>query len=143
MPAPWPTFDHSQGDSLTNLVLITSFDRFRPKGYWESCNKFGSLIPAENLVEFKPGTFWFWLQLLNPLGHLWRLRLWRHYFCSWHHQQNSHGPSYFVDVIVWSKFGNSNIVVREVIITPILYTVGRGVWTAFFMKAPYIVYPPF
>ena len=32
----------------------------------------------------------------------------------------SHGPSYFVDVIVWPKFANSSIFVREVAITSIL-----------------------
>ena len=38
-----------------------------------------------------------------------------------------HDPSYFVDVIVWPKFANSSISVREVVITSILYTVGKGV----------------
>ena len=39
----------------------------------------------------------------------------------------SHDPSYFVDVIVWPKFANSSISMSEVVITSILYTVGRGV----------------
>ena len=32
-------------------------------------NEVGSLSPAEHLVGFEPGTFQFWSQHLNPLGH--------------------------------------------------------------------------
>ena len=123
MPVPWPTFDHSQGDSLTNLMLITSFYRFRPKSYWEPCNKFGSLSPAKNQVEFKLGTFWFWLQHLNPLDQLW--------------------PSYFVDVVVWPKFGNSNVIVREVIITQFYTQLAEGFESPFLWRPPILSTPLF
>ena len=106
-------------------MLITVFYQFWPEGHWEPFNESASLSPAEHLVGFKIGTFWFWLQRLNPLGHLWQLRLWHHNFYVikkiW-----SHDPSYFVDVVVWPKFGNSSISVRE-LITSILYTIGRGI----------------
>ena len=88
LAVPWPTMDHSQGDSLTNLMLITWIYWFWPKGHREPCNKVGSLSPAECLMGFKPETFWFWLQRLNSLGHLRQLRLWRHNFCPWRRQQN-------------------------------------------------------
>ena len=42
---------------------------FRPEGHREPRNEVGSLSPAERLVGFEPGTFWFLLQRLNPLGH--------------------------------------------------------------------------
>ena len=32
----------------------------------------------------------------------------------------SHDPNYIVDVVMWRKFGNSSICIREVIITSIL-----------------------
>ena len=32
----------------------------------------------------------------------------------------SHDPNYIVDVVMWPKFGNSSICIREVIITSIL-----------------------
>ena len=57
---PQVTLGHSQGDSLTNQMLITTF---------EPCNKVGYLSPTERLAGFKLGTFQFWLQHFNPLGH--------------------------------------------------------------------------
>ena len=33
----------------------------------------------------------------------------------------SHDPNYFVDVVMWPKFGNSSISMREVFITSILW----------------------
>ena len=69
LAVPQPTLGHSQGDSLTNLMLITAFVQLQPKGNWEPRNEVGSLSPAECLVGFEPGTFWFWLQHLNPLDH--------------------------------------------------------------------------
>ena len=39
------------------------------KGHQEPRNKVGSQSPTEHLVGFKPGTLWFWMECLNPLGH--------------------------------------------------------------------------
>ena len=47
LAAPRPTLDHYQGDSLTNIILS----------------------PARCLVGLEPGTFRFWLERLNTLGH--------------------------------------------------------------------------
>ena len=66
---PRPTLGHSQGDSLTNPMLITAFVHIRPEGHREPRNEVGSLSPAERLAGFEPGTFQFLLQRLNPLGH--------------------------------------------------------------------------
>ena len=66
---PRPTLGHSQGRSLTNLMLITAYVHIRPEGHREPCNEVGSLSPAKHLAGFEPGTFWFLLQCLNPLGH--------------------------------------------------------------------------
>ena len=52
-----PTSGHYRGDSFNNPMLITAFQRFRPKGYRNPCNEVGSLSPAECLVEFEPGSF--------------------------------------------------------------------------------------
>ena len=49
---PWPTLDHSQEDSLTNMLLTTAFVQVRPEGHWEPCNEVGSLSPAKCLVGF-------------------------------------------------------------------------------------------
>ena len=35
LAVPWPTLDHSQGDSLTNPMLITAFVHIRPEGHRE------------------------------------------------------------------------------------------------------------
>ena len=64
-----PTSGHSQGDSLTNPMLITVFAHIRPEGHREPRNKVGSLSPVERLAGFEPETFQFLLQRLNPLGH--------------------------------------------------------------------------
>ena len=69
LAVPRPTLGHSQGDSLTNPMLITAFLHVRPEGHWEPRNEVGSLSPAECLVGFEPGTFRFLLQHLNLLGH--------------------------------------------------------------------------
>ena len=53
LAVPRPTMDHSQEDSLTNLMLITAFVQVWPKGRWKSHNEVGSLIPANNFF----GTF--------------------------------------------------------------------------------------
>ena len=50
-------------------MLITEFVQVWPESHWEPCNKVGSLSPAERLAGFEPGTFRFWLQCLNSLGH--------------------------------------------------------------------------
>ena len=52
LAAPWPTLGHSQGDRLTNPMLITVFELFRPKGHWEPCSEVGSLSLVEHLVGF-------------------------------------------------------------------------------------------
>ena len=65
LAGPRPTLSHSQGDSLTNSMLITAFVQVRPEGHWEPHNEVRSLSLAECLA----GTFQFWLQCLNPLGH--------------------------------------------------------------------------
>ena len=46
LAAPQPTFDHFQGDSLINPLLITASELVRPKGHAEPCNKVGSLSLA-------------------------------------------------------------------------------------------------
>ena len=68
LAVPRPTFGHSQGDSLTNPVLITAFVPIWPEGHREPRNEVGSLSPAERLAGFEPGTFRFLLQRLNPLS---------------------------------------------------------------------------
>ena len=42
-------------------MLMIAFDKFQPKGYQEV----GTLNPAEHLMGFEPGTFWFLPQQLN------------------------------------------------------------------------------
>ena len=49
LAVPWPILGHSQGDSLTNLTLITAFVQVRPEGHQEPRNEVGSLSPAERL----------------------------------------------------------------------------------------------
>ena len=50
LAVPRPTLGHSQGDSLTNPMLITSFIHILPEGHWEPGNEPGSQIPTEHLV---------------------------------------------------------------------------------------------
>ena len=50
---------HSQGDSLTNLMLITTFVQVQPEGHQEPRNKVGALSLAEYLAGFELGTFWY------------------------------------------------------------------------------------
>ena len=57
LAVPRPTLGHSQGDSLTNLMLITTFVQVRPEGHREPRNKVGALSLAEHLVGFELGTF--------------------------------------------------------------------------------------
>ena len=59
LAVPRPTFDHSQGDSLTNPMLITAFVQVLPEDHRELCNEVGFLSPPEHLVGFEPGTFRF------------------------------------------------------------------------------------
>ena len=47
-----PTLSHSQGDSLTNLMLITAFVEVWTEGHREPHNEVGSLCPAEHLASF-------------------------------------------------------------------------------------------
>ena len=54
-----PTLGHSQGDSLTNPMLITAFVQVRPAGHRELRNEVGSLSPAGCLAGFEPETFRF------------------------------------------------------------------------------------
>ena len=69
LAVPRPTLGHSQGESLTNPMLITAFLHVQPEGHREPCSKVGSLSPAERLVGFELGTVRFLLQRLNPLDH--------------------------------------------------------------------------
>ena len=57
LAVPRPTLGHSQGDSLTNLMLITAFVHIRPESQREPRNEVGSLSPAERLAGFEPRTF--------------------------------------------------------------------------------------
>ena len=59
LAVPRPTLGHSQGDSLTNLILITAFVHVRPEGHWEPGNKVGSLSSDKYLAGFELGTFEF------------------------------------------------------------------------------------
>ena len=43
LAAQRPTLSHSQGDSLTNSMLIAAFYLFRPEGRREPRNEVGSL----------------------------------------------------------------------------------------------------
>ena len=81
LAAPRPILGHSQGDSLTNPMLITAFVHIRPEGHREPPNEVGSLSPAERLAASEPGTFRFLLQCLNPLGHSpQKYEFWNHIF---------------------------------------------------------------
>ena len=51
-----PTLSHSQGSSLTYLMLISGFYLFCPESHGEPHNEVGLLSPAEYLVGFEPGT---------------------------------------------------------------------------------------
>ena len=62
LAASRPTLDHdqhSQGNSLTNPMLITRFYLCQPEGQQEPCSKVGSLNAAECLLGFESGTFQF------------------------------------------------------------------------------------
>ena len=69
MVAPQSTLGHYRGGSLTHPMLITCVLHIWPEGHREPRNEVGSLSPAEHIVGFEPGTFRFWSQCLNPLGH--------------------------------------------------------------------------
>ena len=69
LAVPRPTLDHSQGDNLPNPMLITAFVHVWPESHREPRNEVGSLSLPEHLAGFELGTFRFWLQRLNPLGH--------------------------------------------------------------------------
>ena len=57
LAAARPILGHSQGDSLTNPMLITAFYLCQPEDHREPRNKVGSLSPAKRLAGFEPGTF--------------------------------------------------------------------------------------
>ena len=69
LAAPRPTSGNYLGDSLTHPMLITAFLHIRPEAHREPRSEVGSLSLAERLAGFEPGTFQFWSQRLNPLGH--------------------------------------------------------------------------
>ena len=66
LAAPRPTLGHYLGGSLTYPMLIPCVLHIRPGGHLEPRTEVVSLSLAERLVEFKPGTFRFWSQRLNP-----------------------------------------------------------------------------
>ena len=76
--APRPTLGHYWGGSLNHQMLITCILHIRPEGHREPHSKVGSLCLAKHLVRFGLGTFRFWSQCLNPLGHSphWVFHLW-------------------------------------------------------------------
>ena len=63
-----PTLAYYRGYSLTHS--LNAFLQFWPESHRKLRNKVGSLSPTECLVGFETRTFRFWLQRLNPLGHL-------------------------------------------------------------------------
>ena len=69
LAAPWPTLGHYREGGLTHPMLIKCALHICPEGHLEPRNKVESLSLAECLAGFKLGTFQFWLQCLNPLGH--------------------------------------------------------------------------
>ena len=69
LAAPWPTLCRYWGGSLTHPMLVTAFSHIWSEVHKEPRNKVGSQRLGECLVWFEPGTFWFWLQRLNTLGH--------------------------------------------------------------------------
>ena len=54
-----PTFGYDWGDSLTHLILITAFVKFRREGHRELRNEVGFVSPIKYLVGFKLGAFRF------------------------------------------------------------------------------------
>ena len=69
LAVPQPTLSNYLGDSLSHLILITTFLQFWPKAHVKTCNKVKSVSTAKCVVGFGPGNSWFWLQCLKPLGH--------------------------------------------------------------------------
>ena len=67
--APQPILGHSRGDSLSHLMLIIAYVKFRPEGHREPRNEVRVLSSTKRLAGFEPGTFRFLSQRLNPLGH--------------------------------------------------------------------------
>ena len=59
LAVPLPTLGHSQGNSLTNPMLITAFVQVQTEGHQKPRNEVGSLNLAECLAGFEPGTFRF------------------------------------------------------------------------------------
>ena len=59
LTVPRPTLGHSQGDSLTNPMLITAFVHVRPEGHRKPRNEIGSLSMAERPAGSELGTFRF------------------------------------------------------------------------------------
>ena len=59
LAASRPTLGHYRGDRLTQPMLTTACERFRPEGHRESRKGVESLSLADRLVEFELGTFRF------------------------------------------------------------------------------------
>ena len=53
LAVPRPTLGHYRGGSLTHAMLITAFLQVQPEGHCKTCNKVGSLSPANHLVGFE------------------------------------------------------------------------------------------
>ena len=54
--SPGLTLGHSQGNSLTNPMLVTAFQLFSPEGHRKPRSGVGSLSPVERLVGCEQGT---------------------------------------------------------------------------------------
>ena len=69
LAAPLPALGHYWGGSLTHPMLVTYIFYIWPEEHGEPRSEVGSLSLAERLEGFEPGTFRFWSQRLNSLGH--------------------------------------------------------------------------
>ena len=69
LSAPRPTLNKYWGGSVIHWMPFIEFLHIWPEGHWEPRNNVGYLSQAEHLVRLESGTFHFWLQPLNTLGH--------------------------------------------------------------------------
>ena len=64
-----PTLGHYWAGSLIHPMLLTAFLNILPERPREPRNEARFPSPAERLVGFESGIFWFWLQRHNPPDH--------------------------------------------------------------------------